>query len=490
MREQLLHLPRDSDKTLQAQIREMLVAAILDGNIPGGSPLPSGRKLAQQLNVARNTVVLAYQQLVDEGYLVARERSGYYVSEDILRGVVDAPPRERPRGEHTPDWEARFSASLTEHQHVRVPPDWQDYDYPFVRGQFDPIMFPVADWRDAVRQSLSLRSIREWAGDAVEDDDPMLIEQLRTRVLPRRGVLAQADEILVTLGSQQGMYLLTQLLMDRHSVVGIEDPGYPDARNVFLMRTPHLRALPVDRDGLLVDQRVDDCDYVYVTPSHQYPTTVTLSLARRRALLDKAARHDFVMIEDDYESETNYIGEPTPALKSLDDNQRVIYLGSMSKYLAPGLRIGYMVGPAELIREARILRRLMLRHPPANNQRTIALFVAQGHHDSLIRRIAHTFGDRWQVMRDALHHFMPGMSETPSFGGSAYWIEGPKTLDGARLYAEARRESILIDQGYLRFLSENPPMNYFSLSFSSIGIERIEPGIRKLSQLIERLSVR
>src|SRR5262249_38445628 len=146
-----------------------------------------------------------------------------------------------------------------------------------------------------------------------------------------------------------------------------------------------------DHEGLIVDRRLGDCDYVYTTPSHQFPTTVTMSLARRHALLEAAERKDFIVIEDDYESEFAHAGTPQPALKTLGSRHRVIFIASLPKTLAPGLRFGYMVGPRAFIREARALRRLILRHPAANNQRTIALFLADGHYDGLLRRLSYAY---------------------------------------------------------------------------------------------------
>src|SRR5690606_18419439 len=197
--------------------------------------------------------------------------------------------------------------------------------------------------------------------------------------------------------AQHALYLLGSLLVDRSTTVGVESPGYCDARNIFALKTAKTVALPVDGDGLVIGPELESCDYVYTTPSHQFPTTATLTRERRRALLARAAACDLVVIEDDYESEINHLGTPSPALKSLDRDGRVVFVASLSKTLAPGLRLGYMVGPRELIREARALRRLMLRHPPANNQRTVALFLARGHHDSLMRRLSHAYRDRWEA---------------------------------------------------------------------------------------------
>ena len=488
MREQLFRLSSDSGANLQTQLREMVVRAILDGHIPPGSALPSCRRLAKQLGVARNTVVLAYQHLVDDGYLVSRERSGYYVNDDILSGRVHAPPS--PASDHIfgPNWERRLHRRPTEQRNIEKPADWQSYPYPFIYGQFDLALFPVAEWRECSRQALSVGAIRRWAADSVDADDPSLIEQIHTRVLPRRGVWANPDEILVTVGAQHALFLLANVVMDSDTRVAMEDPGYPDARNIFSLLSESVLPLPVDANGLVMAPELAHCDYVYVTPSHQYPTTVTMSMERRNELLRRSVDDDFIVIEDDYESEYNFVGEPTPALKSLDHAGRVVYIGSLSKTLAPGLRLGYMVGPAPLIREARALRRLMLRHPPANNQRAVALFLGLGHHDSLVRRLSHALKERWQAMGDALGQYLPDTFRPPAFGGTSYWVRGPETLDVGCLETAAAREGILIERGDVNFAADPPPMNCFRLGFSSVTVDRIEPGIQKLATLVSRCS--
>ena len=480
----LFQLSRDRKISYQRQLREMIVSAILDDKLPLDLPLPSSRELARHLGIARNTVVLAYQQLIDEGYLVSRERSGYYIDKTILDGRVRVEPLALAGDGDAPDWGRHIKFHPSRQRNVVKPVDWKQYPYPFLFGQLDPDLFPVADWRECCRQALSVSDIRDVTPDAIDTDDPLLIEQIQARILPRRGVWAARDEILITMGAQQALYILADLLLQRGTPVGIENPGYPDARNIFLLKSPEVIALDVDEHGVVPDDTLNRCEFVYTTPSHQSPTTVTMPLERREALLQRAEEHDFLVIEDDYESEINFVGEPTPALKSLDANGRVIYVGSLSKTLAPGLRLGYMVAPKPLIDEARALRRLMVRHPPANNQRIVALFLSMGHHDSLSHRLSQTYQERWQVMGEALNQHLPESSRIPSFGGTSYWVEGPPELDTRALKEQARGHGILIESGDICFLQENPPQNFIRLGYSSIAAKKIEPGIKKLAALI------
>lgn len=482
----LFKLPDDDGANLQTRIREMLVSAILDGHLPPGSPVPSGRKLAQQLKVARNTVVLAYEHLVDEGYLIARERSGFYVSEDIVKGRARAAPR-RPGGGEPAHWRGRTRLDLRDQRQISKPADWQRYPYPFLYGQFDPALFPIADWRECCRDAATVRAINAWAGDRADRDDPGLIEQIHTRVLPRRGVWAAGDEILITLGAQHALYLAAELLLSASSRVGMEEPGYTDARNVFSTLAGEVRPLALDQSGLVVDRRLAGCQCVYVTPSHQYPSTVTMPVERRRSLLDAASRHDLIIIEDDYESELNFADEPVPALKSLDEEQRVIYIGSLSKTLAPGLRIGYLVGPRTFVEQARLLRRMMLRHPPANNQYIVSQFLKRGYHDALVRRLHHTLRDRWAVMVDALDQHFPHSRFNRAFGGSAFWVSLPDHVDAATLEEAARDRGVLIEAGNIFFAKPPKPCNWMRLGFSSIPSNRIRQGLAALAASVDAL---
>lgn len=484
MWDRLFLLSSDRGTSLQQQIRQRLVSAILEGQLGAESPLPSGRRLADQLGVARNTVVFAYQQLVEEGYLIPRQRSGYFVNPEILKGRVGSPCPHEQNAAASTAWSDRLTFRPSSQRNIVKPIDWQRYTYPFIYGQFDPALFPTNEWRECCMRVLSVMEIRDWAQDMIARDDESLVEQIRTRVLPRRGVFASPDEIVVTMGAQQALHLVAELLISERTTIGIENPGYPDARNIFASRRARLVPLPVDEDGLRADTNLSPLDYLYVTPSHQCPTTVTIPLERREALLALADKQDLVLVEDDYESQNTFSDTPVAALKSLDRSDRVIYVGSLSKTFAPGLRLGYVVAPAELIAELRALRRLTIRHPASFIQRCFALFLSLGHYDALLRRLARAYNERAQVISEAIALHLPDTTHPPIRGGSSCWLRGPDRLDARALARVAQERGVLIEPGDVFFMADRPPHNYFRLGFSSIPAQNIEPGIALLGACI------
>jgi GntR family transcriptional regulator/MocR family aminotransferase len=467
-------------RPLQARLREMVVTAISEGWLGADTPLPSSRELARNLGVARNTVLLAYQQLVDDEVLEARERSGYFVRP--TDGASLPPDRAAPSPTSlTGGWQARFATRPSRQRNIAKPTGWLNFPYPFVYGQFDPTLFPINDWRECARQALSVLEIHGWAADLVDRDDPELVEQIRARILPRRGIWATSDEIMITLGAQQALYLLAELLVRPGMVVGVEEPGYPDARNIFALKSALLRMLPVDEMGVDPDDIPVDCRLLFLTPSRQCPTGVRLPLARRQRLLELAEVRDLLLIEDDFESNFGLTSGAFTAMRGLDGGGRVLYVGSLSKTLAPGLRFGYIVAPEEVIAEARALRRLMLRHAPTNNQRALALFLAYGHFDRLLRKSIEVLGERAEVVKEGLQRHFPGFAFTCAAGGSSVWVCGPDWLDSRALAERARAAGVLIEPGDVFFQRDDPPRQYFRLGFSSIPASRIEAGLRHLA---------
>ncbi len=488
MTEYLFQLSETSTGTLQARIQEMMVSAILNHHVKPGMPLPSGRKLATQLKVSRNTVVLAYQNLVDEGFIETRQRSGYYVCEDVLSGYANAKPKLEDSANSSVDWKKCFTTTPSQFISIKKQKNWQQYEYAFLYGQYNKEIFPIADWRECCRDAASVSAIYDWSSDQIDQDNADLIDQIHNKLLPRRGIFVDPNQILVTVGAQNAITLCAQLLLDSNKTIGIENPGYVDARNAFLTQTDKVACLDVDEDGLVINDKLNDCDCIYVTPSHQYPTTVTLPKERRVELLKQATKQDFLIIEDDYEAELTYNKKPLAALKSQDTDGRVIYIGSISKTLAPGIRLGFMVAPKEMIEEARVLRRLMLRHPPSNNQFIVARFLQRGYHDSLIRKLSLKLYQRSIIMRNQIDQSFPGEAQLSHHGGSALWLKGPDNLDSRELAKELMKEGVLIEPGDVFFYPMQEKCPYFRLGFSSLPQEKIAEGIKKVVKKVKELT--
>ena len=316
----------------------------------------------------------------------------------------------------------------------------------------------------------------------------MLVEQIRTKILPQRGIRAAPEEILITVGAQQSLWLLVQLLVERGVRVAVEEPGYPDFRALLELREAEVVHQPVDADGLVVDGALDSCRVVYLTPSHQVPTAVTMSTERRQALLDKAAAHDLVLIEDDANSERNYLGQPHPALRGMDRFNRVVYVSSLSKVLAPWLRLGFMVADPALIEAARELRRVTVRHPPPHDQRAAALFLALGHYDAMLGRLGQVFRERWTTLRDALNYYLQRSVVTaPAPGGTTCWVAGPADLDASRLVAAAANRGVHLEPIDDYYAAADHPRNCFRMSVRGIQVGRIRPAVETLADLIRDL---
>jgi GntR family transcriptional regulator / MocR family aminotransferase len=351
-------------------------------------------------------------------------------------------------------------------------------------------LFPTDDFRECCSKTLARSQLAHWTPDLDTDDVPELIEQIRTRLLPKRGVFALNEEILITVGAQNAYFLLAESLLNNKTTIGMEEPGYPHARNIFSLRLAEIINLPVDEQGIVFDGHKDleKLDYLFATPSHQSPTTATLSLERRQALLRQAQQKDFVIIEDDYEAENLYEGQPMPALKSLDKSGRVIYIGSVSKSLSPALRMGYIVAPRQLIDELRLIRHAMVRHPSAFLQHAYALFLSLGHHETHNRKVNQAMQKRLDVAMEALNKYLPDCSYVRPQGGASIWINAPAWLDANELAMIAREQGVLIENGEVFFAKAPYPCNYFRLRLSSIATQKITEGIQALSSAITSLA--
>lgn len=485
----LIYLDPDSRLNLQGQIRQKLVEGILNGNFPAGSKLPSSRKLAEQLGVARNTVVLAYEQLIEEDYLESRQRSGIFVKENVLKGHVGFQGKSAGDIRGDSRWQNRFRLKTSQKNQFHWPSNWQQYPYPFIDGHFDSSLYPANQWREATRLALGTRIVDQGEGNDGYADHPALIEEIRTKMLPRRGISASADEILITPGGQNALYLLSRLLVDKNTTVALEEPGNPRVRELLRLSRATIIQSPVDEHGLVITNQLSKAQVIYVSPSHQVPTAVTMPNQRRRGLLRQASEHDQIIVEDDLEHENNYIGQPHPALRGMDGENRVIYVSALPKVLAPGLRIGFIVAASEIIREARHLRQVVIGRPSLITQSTAAFFLSLGHYDAFMTRLHKIMGERWEALRQALNHYLRDVEiELPTQGGTALWVRCPAEIKVEKLVHEAAKHGILIEPDHHYYSARKKVRNYFRLGVTSIPAENIREGVNQLTRLIRELS--
>jgi GntR family transcriptional regulator/MocR family aminotransferase len=369
---------------LTKQIYQQIRSAVLAGRIGAGQPLPSTRELAVQLEVSRNTVSAAYDRLVAEGFLTAHAGVRTYVSDHIAPSgraaerVVAAGSRPRRVWDSQPEPVDMSVAELV---------------FDFRPGVPDARMFPFATWRSLVGAEL-----RDTAAGSAAYGDPAGHPGLRAAIARHvgvaRGLVAAADDVLVTSGIQQAVDLICRVLVEPGDVVAVEEPGWPPPRVLFETAGARVVPVPVDAEGLVVDALPERARLVYVSPSHQFPLGVAMSLPRRVALLAWARRSGATIIEDDYDSEFRYTGRPLEPLQSLDDAGRVVYVGSFSKTLLPTLRLGFCIAPPSLFPALRKAKYVTDWHTVLPLQVALARFIDAGLFARHVRRMRRVYRER------------------------------------------------------------------------------------------------
>jgi GntR family transcriptional regulator/MocR family aminotransferase len=373
-----LYLPRGR-RGLQRALYEQLRAAIAEGRVRPGEPLPPSRELARALGVSRHTVTTAYGFLVAEGFFEGHAGGGTRVAAAPLARAQPAPPRSWPS--------------------AMPPPPRDDGPRPLELGVPDAALFPHDEWRRQVARALRRRDLAAATyGDPA--GDPALRAAIAAFVQRSRGVRATPAEVVVSAGAQQAFDLVLAALLRPGDTVAVEDPGYPPFRRLAAARGARVVAVPVDEEGLVVAALPARARLVYVTPSHQFPLGPVLSLQRRRALLDWARSADAAVLEDDYDSEFRFAARPLEPLQRLDDTGRVLYVGSFSKVLSPSLRLGFVVAPAALAPVLAERRALCDGHSPLFLQRALAGLIADGGLDRHLRRARKAYHERHQRLCD------------------------------------------------------------------------------------------
>ena len=463
-----------SPMALHRQIYDAWREAILGGRFTGGERLPSSRELAARLGTSRSTVTQAYDQLIAEGYLETARGAGTFVSAELPDCLCrpDSVPSARRSSAAAIVLSALGRRLEEDYEHPRPRPG-------FIRfSQLTPDLdeFPFPLWHRSLNRQLrrGRRELFDYARDAA--GHLPLREQIAAYVGRSRAVCCNADQVAVLSGSQQALDFAVRLLIDPGDPVAFENPGYLGTRRVFEACGARILPVPVDAEGLVVDALDDRAKLVCVTPSHQFPTGVSLSLPRRLALLEWARRRGAVIIEDDYDSEFRYQGPPLPALQGLVDEAPVIYCGSFSKVMFPGLRVGYAVLPRAMVPPFRRLKWLSDRHGPMLEQGALTDFLAEGHLERHIRRMRRLYSARRQVLVDAL---ASGLGNSAQILGDPAGMHVMVRFDDPETGARAERNKVqLIDAG--AYYLDDAPGSAFVMGFASLGERAIREGVRRL----------
>jgi GntR family transcriptional regulator/MocR family aminotransferase len=452
--------------------------AILDGRLRHGEKLPSTRVLALSLTASRNTVSEVYERLAREGYLEGRHGSGTFVAAES----VDAGHNARRVPDSTTrlsDWARRLSHSRS------IVPD-REIVHDFRPGLPDLRSFPIEIWRRLAAQNLRVLSDDVGAyGDAA--GQPRLRASIARYLAHSRAVLCDADDVFICNGSQQALDLLGRILVEPGTRVAIENPGYTPAASIFRAMGAKIIDVPVDNEGLVVERLLQRVKLVYVTPSHQFPLGVTLSLARRKSLLEWAQRTDAVIIEDDYDSEFRFGGRPMESLQGLDRSGAVIYLGTFSKVLFPGLRLGYVVAP-QWLQEAFIAAKWITdRHTSALEQSVMADFIAGGHFGRHLRRMQRVYQERRQALVDSLERWTSGyLSLLPSHAGLHVAGFLPNEFDGEDLVQRAYEAGVGLYSIAPFYLST--PKAGLIFGYGACTVAEIEEGVRRLGGILRSMN--
>ena len=447
-------------------VYEGIRKAILSRRMSAGIRLPSSRALAEELGVSRNTVVAAFDQLLAEGYVTAATGSGTYVS-DIGRGENIRP---KPVRLH------RGPALSARGRRIVAAPGGNTHEIqPFVPGMDDFSVFPSKIW-----QRLQNKYWRESPPELLDYAAAGGYQPLRRTIANylsiSRSVQVTAEQVLITAGTQQSLHLCAQLLASPGELAWVEDPGYWAARKVFEACDLTLRPIAVDVEGMhpAAADIATSPRLIYVTPSHHYPTSAVMSLPRRQGLLDLAAGKGAWILEDDYDSEFRYSGRPLSSLQGLDSHDCVIYLGTFSKILYPGIKLGYLVVPADLAQSFKTSLYDTQRPGQVMLQAALADFIEQGHFATHVRKVRQVYGERRESLVRVLQSILGRHARlSKEASGMHLVIELPDAASDLHIAAEAAKQGLVVRALSSYYLGQ-PQRSGLVVGYAYVPTERIQ----------------
>lgn len=472
-----LPLSRGSS-SLRKQIYAGVRSAILSGKLASGARLPSTRDLAEQTGVSRSVILEAYDQLLAEGFVVGRSGSGTYVGQG-LSNQRNASKSTNLRLSGFGTAAAQTAKGLDASGH----PSRFRYDFKFGRSESDITTFPFEQWQRVLTRNVRRASLTQLDyGPAA--GNPALRAAICAHLGRSRAVASDPSQVIIVSGSQQALDLIARVMLERGDVVAIENPSYQGAQQILRAAGATLVPVAVDRDGLNPARLPSEAHVCFVTPSHQFPTGAILPLKRRMALLEWAHQSNAIVIEDDYDGEFHYEGQPIESLQGLDAYGRVLYVGTFSRTVFPSLRVGYLVVPKPLVAAFTGAKWLNDQHSGVLEQQTLAEFITTGAYERHLRRLRRRNSFRREALLESFTKYLKNRAEVTGAGAGAHvalWPRGRQSESS--LIARAAERGVGI-YGIARYFCGEPTRSGFLLGYSRMNEEEIREGIRRLSQIL------
>ena len=473
---------RCSDRyTLQEEIYSSIRRSILEGLIGGHCRLPSTRTLAVELGVSRTTVLLALENLRAEGYLVSRPRSGTFIAQDLPDRVLQAPVR-RTAGLLHPEFSARGRALAQTRCPARRDPT---FPRAFRLGTPAVDLFPLRVWSRISQQCV--KTIRPSQLDYSQLRGLPALREAIAEQVRSRGTTCDPMQVIVTAGAQRALDLMFHLLLDPGDRVWMEEPGYPGAQGALVAAGADIRLMPVDAHGLNIESdtgSMPDVRLAYVTPSHQFPLGMAMSLERRRKLLAWASRSRAWIVEDDYDCDFRFQAQPLPCLHALDPEGRVIYVGTFSKTLFPALRLGFLIVPNDLADGVAAARIASDIHPPMLEQAILAEFMARGHYQRHLRRMRTAYMERLDALERAIQSSGIPLLPRPVQSG-LHLVADLDGVDADCVFEEAKARGVEVMPLSHYYFGSGPPQNALVLGIAAVRPAAIRAGVTQLALAIE-----
>ena len=475
---------------LYLQIYEAIRLSVLSGNFDSQMRLPSTRSLAQQLGVSRMTVVNAYEQLLAEGYIKGKTGAGTYVAsvlpEQLLQ-TCDTVPQRSAASHARPPHSLSKRGKWLERTYVTTSCTEDDKSFQAFQNGLPAVdKFPFDIW-----SRLATRWLRHPPRELLGYGDPAGYRPLRASIAQylkaSRAVRCEPEQVIIVSGAQQALDLIARVLLDADDAVWVEDPCYPGARDALHSAGAKLVSVPVDGDGFDLAaalRRRKDARLVYVTPSHQYPLGVTMTLARRLALLEWANRAGAWIIEDDYNSEYRYAGRPLASLQGLDVEGRVLYVGTFSKTIFPALRLGCLVVPPDLVDVFAAARAMTDRHSATLDQAILTDFIEEGHFARHIRRMRVLYEERQRILVAAAERELSGLLDVPPAEAGMHlvgWL--PENVSDKAASESAARHRVKATP-LSAYTLDLLPRGGLVLGYTSLNARQIKDGVRKLAKAL------